>query len=73
MNLWRRFQSMASPPSLVTVGRVIAAEDGMSTVEFPSGSRARVQGTGEVGQSYYIRENRLDAEAPSLAPVTIEV
>ena len=73
MNLWRRFQQLASPPSLVTVGVVVAADVEECTVEFPGGSRLRVQGTGEIGQSYFIREGRLDGEAPSLTAVEVEV
>jgi hypothetical protein len=73
MNLWRRFQQLASPPSLVTVGVVVAAEAEACTVEFPGCSRLRVQGAGTVGQSYFIRDGRLDGEASSLVAVVVEV
>lgn len=71
MNLWRRFQQLASPPSLVTVGTVVDADFGECTVEFPSGSTLRVLGAGTVGLSYFIRDGRLDGEASS--PVVVEV
>lgn len=73
MNLWRRFQQLANPPSLVTVGECVSADFGECTVEFPGGSRLRVQGAGEVGQSYFIRDGRLDGAAPALTAVEIEV
>jgi hypothetical protein len=73
MNLWRRFQQLASPPSLVTVGTVVDTDFGACTVEFPGGSRLRVQGAGTVGQSYFIREGRLEGAAPALTALDIEV
>ncbi len=73
MNLWRRFQQLANPPSLVTVGTVVAAEFGSCTVEFPGGSQQRVQGAGTLGQSYFIRDGRLDGEASSPEVVVVEV
>jgi hypothetical protein len=73
MNLWRRFQQLASPPSLVTVGTVVDADFGEYTVEFPGGSRLRVKGAGTLGTSYFIRDGRLDGEASSLTAVVVEV
>ena len=73
MNLWRRFQQLANPPSLVTVGTVVAAEFGACTVELPGGSQQRVQGAGTLGQSYFIRDGRLDGEASSPGVVVVEV
>ena len=73
MNLWRRFQQLANPPSLVTVGTVVDADFWVCTVEFPGGSSLRVQGAGEVGQSYFIREGRLAGEASHPAVVVVEV
>lgn len=73
MNLWRRFQQLANPPSLTTVGTVISADFGECTVEFPGGSTQRVQGAGTIGRSYFIREGRLDGEASSPVAVEIEI
>lgn len=33
----------------------------------------RARGAGEVGKSYFIREGRLDGEAPTLTALEIEV
>lgn len=38
-------------------------------MEFPGGSQQRVKGAGTVGQSYFMREGRLDGEAAS--PVVV--
>jgi len=73
MNLWRRFQQLADPPNLVTVGTVVDADFGYCTVEFPGGSQQRVQGAGEEGKSYFIRDGRLDGEASSPNVVVVEV
>lgn len=73
MNLWRRFQQLANPPSLTTVGVVVQADFGYCTVEFPGGSRQRVQGAGTVGTAYFIRESRLDGEATVPTVTVIEV
>lgn len=73
MNLWRRFQQLANPPTLTTVGVVVSADFGECTVQFPGGSTMRVQGTGTVGTHYYIRDGRLDGEAPMLVVVEIEI
>ena len=73
MNLWRRFQQLADPPNLVTVGTVVDADFGYCTVEFPGGSQQRVQGAGTLGQSYFIRDGRLDGEASSPNVVVVEV
>lgn len=73
MNLWRRFQQLASPPSLVTVGTCVSADFGECTVEFPSGSRLRVLGAGEVGKSYFVRNGRLDGETTLPSAVVVEV
>lgn len=73
MNLWRRFQQLANPPSLTTVGTVVDADFGECTVEFPGGSQQRVKGAGEIGHAYFIREGRLDGEASLPTAVEIEV
>lgn len=73
MNLWRRFQQLANPPTLITVGTCVSADFGYCTIEFPGGSSQRVQGAGTVGTHYYIREGRLDGEAPALSVITIEI
>jgi hypothetical protein len=73
MNLWRRFQQLASPPSLITIGTVVDTDFGACTVEFPSGSRQRVRGAGTLGVSYFIRDGRLDGESTLPEATVIEV
>lgn len=73
MNLWRRFQQLASPPALLSIGAVIQADFGACTVQFLGGSTLRVQGAGTIGQNYFVRDGRLDGEAPILTVLEIEV
>ena len=72
MNLWRRFQQLANPPSLVTVGTVVAAEFGYCTVEFPGGSQQRVQGAGEVANATVASNFTADYAAAALAEAKAE-
>jgi hypothetical protein len=73
MNVWRRFQQLANPPSLTTIGTVVDADFGECTVEFPGGSRQRVQGAGTVGQAYFIQGGRLNGAAALPTATVIEV
>lgn len=73
MNLWRRFQQLAAPPTFLSIGTVVQADFGECTVQFLGGSTLRVQGAGTVGQSYFIRDGRLDGEAPTLNVLEMEV
>lgn len=73
MNLWRRFQELAAPPPLRTVGVVVAAEFGRCIVELQTGNRIRVTGAGTVGQAYFILDGRLDGEAASLQVLELDL
>lgn len=73
MNLWRRFQQLANPPTLITIGTVVQADFGKCVVQFPNGSRAQVIGAGTVGTHYFIRDGRLDGEAALPTATVIEV
>lgn len=72
INLFKRFSDLTGR-SLRTVGTCIAADFGECTIQYPGGSVVQVKGAGTVGQSYFIREGRLDGEASSLVVVEIEV
>lgn len=73
MNVWRRFQQLANPPSLVTVGLCVDAEFGSCTIELIGGSRIRVVGAGTTGKKYFIKDGRLDGEAPDLDVQFIDI
>ena len=71
-NLWRRFSDMTGR-SLRTVGTCVASEFGESLIEYPGGNAVKVQGTGTVGQRYFVRDGKLDGDAPNLTALEIEV
>lgn len=71
-NLWRRFVDLGGR-SLRTVGTCIASEFGESMIEYPGGFAVKVQGSGTVGQRYFVRNGKLDGEAPDLVALEIEV
>ena len=71
-NLFKRFSALTGR-SLRTVGTCIAAEFGECIIEYPGGATVRVKGAGVVDTRYFVRDGRLDGEAPSLAGLEIEV
>ncbi|MCB1824219.1 MAG: hypothetical protein KDJ54_06390 [Candidatus Competibacteraceae bacterium] len=71
-NLFKRFSDLTGR-SLRTVGTCISADAGECSIQYPGGSIVRVQGAGTVGQRYYVRDGRLDGEAPGLVSLEIEV
>lgn len=71
-NLFKRFSDLTGR-SLRTVGTCIASDYGESTIQYPGGSRVQVQGTGTESTRYFVRDGKLDGEAPALAALTIEI
>ena len=71
-NLFKRFSSL-SGRSLRTVGTCIATNYGESTIQYPGGGLARVQGEGTPGTRYFVLDGKLDGEANALPGLTIEV
>ena len=71
-NLYPRFLSLGGR-SPRTVGTCISAEFGECTIQYPGGALVRTRGAGTVGQRYFVRDGRLDGEAPNLPALTIEI
>ena len=71
-NLYKRFSDLTGR-SLRTVGTCISADAVECSIQYPGGSIVRVQGAGTVGQRYFVRDGRLDGEAPGLVSLVIEV
>lgn len=71
-NLYKRFSDLTGR-SLRTVGTCISADAGECSIQYPGGAIVRVQGEGTVGQRYFVRDGRLDGEAPGLVSLEIEV
>lgn len=71
-NLYTRFSDL-SGRSLRTVGTCISADFGECTIQYPGGAVVRVNGAGTVGTRYFVKDGRLDGEAPVLNSLTIEI
>lgn len=71
-NLYKRFSDLTGR-SLRTVGTCISADAGECSIQYPGGSIVRVQGAGTPGQRYFVRDGRLDGDAPGLVNLEIEV
>lgn len=71
-NLWNRFRD-ASGRSLRTVGTCIDSAYGDSKIQYPSGGVVVVRGDGTVGTRYFVKDGKLDGEAPALTAVEIEI
>jgi hypothetical protein len=75
MNAYRQLQDLLAPASQVLVGEVIQHHpDHTATVQFLSGGLSRVSGDSvPVGARAYVRDGRIDGEAPGGEVVEIEV
>lgn len=71
-NIYRRFSDLTGRP-VRTVGTCISAAFGECVIQYPGGGTITVQGAGTVGQAYFVRDGRLDGEAPELPALEIEV
>jgi hypothetical protein len=71
-NPWRVLQDLLAGPAL-QVGRVIAIEAGIALVELPGGGQIRARGEAELGRSVFVRGDLIEAEAPELPVVQIEI
>lgn len=71
-NLFKRWQDLTGR-SLRTVGTCIAVDFGECMIEYPGGSFVWVKGAGVMGTRYFVKDGKLDGEAPALASLTIEI
>lgn len=67
----RRVTSDVRPLLLATV--TTAYGDGTVTVEYPSGGTERVRGEATVGASVWVRDGRIEGDAPALTAVELAV
>lgn len=72
MNLYERFGALVGR-KLRTVGTCVSSAAGESVLEYPGGGRVTVRGIGTPGTRYFAVDGRLDGEASSLTPLTIEI
>jgi hypothetical protein len=72
-NLWRQFRDLL-PEAPLLVGTVAARHtDGTATVELLDGGLLRVRGGASVGDRVFVRDGRIEGEAPPLPHLDIEV
>ena len=72
-NLWSQFVAVAGAGSYRTVGECTAATFGSCTIQLPGGAEIQALGAGTVGTRYFVRDGKLDGEAPDLELLEIEV
>lgn len=71
---WPSFQSLLPADPLLVAQVVSHDAGGASTVQFPNGSRLKARGQGvAVGSYAFIRGGEIRGQAPSVAPITLEV
>lgn len=61
------------PQSPLQVGSVTAADGDICTVELPGGGHIRARGSATVGQTVFVRDSVIEATAPALPLVLIEI
>lgn len=74
MNIWSRFQSLSPDPALL-IGTVRAHLSGdRSQIELVSGRVIYASGTSvAVGSRAWVRDGKVEGDAPALAGIEIEV
>lgn len=71
-NIWRAIREAAGIP-LLQVGDVAADNgDGTVTVTLPGGGQLRVRGSAAVSTRVFIKDGKIDGEAPDLPFVAVE-
>ena len=72
-NLWRQFQDLL-PTSATLIGTVVATHiDQTVSVQLLDGGLLRVAGTAADGTRVFIRDGRIEGEAPELPQIDIEI
>jgi hypothetical protein len=72
-NLWRQFQDLL-PTNATLIGTVVTTHaDHTVSVQLLDGGLLRVAGTAADGTRVFIRDGRIEGEAPELPQVDIEI
>ena len=71
-NLYKLLRALF-PGARLQIGTVAAVTGGSVTVALPDGTATTAIGVAEVGNTVYIRDGRVEGEAPTLAVIEIEV
>ena len=72
-NLWRQFQDLL-PSSATLIGTVVATHiDQTVSVQLLDGGQLRVAGTAADGTRVFVRDGRIEGEAPELPQIDIDI
>lgn len=71
-NLFAQFRALIPQPPLL-VGTITATDATSATITLPDGATLHVRGAGTVDQTVFVRDGRIEGDAPSLSVVEIEV
>lgn len=71
-NLYRQFLDLL-PPRPLQVGTVTAVAGQACTVQLPGGGVLQARGSAAVGDRVFVRDGVIEAQAPSLPVVVIEI
>ena len=72
-NLWRQFQDLL-PTSVTLIGTVVATHaDHTVSVQLLDGGLLRAAGIAAEGTRVFVRDGRIEGEAPELPQVEIEI
>lgn len=72
-NLWRQFQDLL-PTSVTLIGTVVATHaDHTASVQLLDGGLLRAAGIAAEGTRVFVRDGRVEGEAPALPQVEIEI
>lgn len=71
-NIWRAIREAAGIPLLQVADVAAVNGDGTVTVTLPGGGVLRVRGTASVGDRVFVKDGKIDGEAPELPFVAIE-
>ncbi len=71
-NIFKEFVDIF-PPAPLQVGTVTAVAGSACTVELPGGGLLQVRGAATVGQRVFVRDGVIEAQAPALPVVVIEI
>lgn len=69
-NLYVEFLKL-NPPAPRYVGSVVDVDQGVATVELPSGAHVRARGDCAVGDWVYVRDGAIEGPAPQLPVVSV--
>lgn len=71
-NIFNRLRALF-PDAPLLVGTVTAIGDGTATIELPDGGVIQARGAATIGTNVFVRDDVIEAAAPSLSIEVIEV